>query len=33
MEQALGKTGQKPVFSTKFKEAGQAELVSQKLKF
>jgi hypothetical protein len=33
LEQALGKIGLKPAFSTKFKEAGQAELVSQKLKF
>jgi hypothetical protein len=33
MEQALGKIGLKPAFSTKFKESGQAEPVSQKLKF
>jgi hypothetical protein len=30
MEQALGKIGLKPTFSAKFKEAGQAELVSPK---
>jgi hypothetical protein len=33
LEQALGKIGLKPAFSIKFKGAGQAELVFQKLKF
>jgi hypothetical protein len=33
LEQALGKTGQKPTFSPKSKKAGQAKLVIQKLKF
>jgi hypothetical protein len=32
-EQALRKTGQKPGFSIKSKEAGQAKPVSPKLKF